>query len=98
AFYFSRENPGTKVTAVTSVLMDRVLGLFAMTALALMVMLYDIRYIASVSTLMTLFWFVLTLFAVFTISLSLMFSTVVYEKGWLFRIIEQLPLSEKLIK
>lgn len=98
AYYFTRDNPGTKVVAVTSVLMDRVLGLYAMILMALIVMIYDFQHVNSVSTLMTLFWFISVLFAVFSVALVLVFSTKIYDTGVLKRVIRKLPLAEKLMK
>jgi uncharacterized protein (TIRG00374 family) len=98
AFYFTRDNPGSKVVAVTSVLMDRILGMFAMIIMALVVMLYDIRHILKTPTLLTLFWFILALFILFVVALSLIFSPYLYERGLLKRVIAKLPLSEKFLK
>ncbi|HWU45086.1 MAG TPA: lysylphosphatidylglycerol synthase transmembrane domain-containing protein, partial [Bdellovibrio sp.] len=66
AYYFTRQNPGSKVIAITSVLMDRVLGLFSMILMALLVMVYDIDHITHVPSLMTLFWFIAGLFVAFS--------------------------------
>ncbi|WP_347358338.1 lysylphosphatidylglycerol synthase transmembrane domain-containing protein [Bdellovibrio sp.] len=98
AFYFTRENPGSKVVAVTSVLMDRVLGLFAMVLLALLVMVYDLNHILTVPTLTTLFWFILSLFFAFIVALALIFSQKIYDRSILKKIIHKLPLSEKFMK
>ncbi|WP_374029107.1 lysylphosphatidylglycerol synthase transmembrane domain-containing protein [Bdellovibrio bacteriovorus] len=98
AYYFTRDNPGSKVIAVTSVLMDRVLGLFAMVLLALLVMTYDFNHIVQTPALLTLFYFISGLFAAFVISLSLVFSQKIYDKGVLKKIIAKLPLSEKFLK
>lgn len=98
AYYFTRENPGSKVVGVTSVLMDRVLGLFAMVLMALVVMLYDLQHIVKTPALMTLFWFIAGLFLAFVIALSLVFSQKIYDAGILKRIIAKLPLSAKFMK
>lgn len=98
AFYFTREHPGSKVIAVTSVLMDRVLGLFAMILLALVVMIYDLNHILKTPTLLTLFYFICGLFLAFIIALSLIFSQKLYDKGLLKAVIEKLPLSAKFMK
>lgn len=98
AYYFAKDQPGTKVVAVTSVLMDRVLGLFAMVLLALLVMVYDLNHIVKTPALLTLFWFILSLFAAFIIGLSLVFSEAIYEKGVLKKVINKLPLSTKFLK
>lgn len=98
AYYFTREHPGSKVVAVTSVLMDRVLGMFAMVLLALVVMFYDMDHIVKTPALMTLFWFILGLFIVFIIAFSLIFSQKIYEHGHLKKLIKKMPLSEKFMK
>lgn len=98
AYYFTRDFPGTKVVAATSVLMDRVLGLYAMIFLALAVMIYDFNHVSHVPTLMTLFYFIIALFAAFTVALSLIFSTKIYKTQILKRVINKLPLSEKFMK
>lgn len=98
AYYFTRDNPGFKVVAVTSVLMDRVLGLFAMILLALIVMIYDLDHVMSIPTLQTLMWFIAGLFCTFTVTFSLIFSSRLYTLGTLKKIIKKMPLSEKLLK
>lgn len=98
AYYFTREHPGTKVVALTSVLMDRVLGLFSMILMAMVVMFYDLNHIVHVPTLWTLFWIITALFFGFAIALSLIFSTALYSSGFLTKIISKLPLSAKLMK
>lgn len=98
AYYFTREFPGTKVIAVTSVLMDRVLGLFAMVLLALVVMFYDLAHILTVPTLWTLFLVIVGLFVVFVVALSMVFSSYLYDSGLLKKLINKLPLSEKFMK
>lgn len=98
AYYFTRENPGSKVVAVTSVLMDRILGLFAMILMALLVMFYDMNHVLKIPVLLTLFWFILALFLGFTVALSLIFSQNIYQSGILKKVIRKLPLSEKFMK
>ncbi|KYG68128.1 TIGR00374 family protein [Bdellovibrio bacteriovorus] len=98
AYYFTRENPGSKVVAVTSVLMDRVLGLFAMILLALLVMFYDLNHIVQTPALLTLFYFICGLFVAFLIALSMIFSVKLYDSGAVKKGIAVLPLSEKFLK
>lgn len=98
AYYFTRENPGSKVTAVTSVLMDRVIGLFAMILLALVVMFYDLNHIVKTPVLLTLFWFILSLFTIFVVALTLVFSQKTFIRNNLKKILRKLPLSEKFLK
>lgn len=98
AYYFYHDNPGNKIVAVTSVLMDRVLGLFAMVFLALAVMIFDFQHILNVPVLHTLFWVILALFTGFVIALGLIFSAKLYSTGALKKGIASLPLSEKFLK
>jgi uncharacterized protein (TIRG00374 family) len=98
AYYFYHDNPGNKIVAVTSVLMDRVLGLFAMIFLALVVMIYDFQHILTVGVLHTLFWIILALFIGFVVALGLIFSPGLYKSGVLKKGIESLPLAEKFQK
>lgn len=100
AFYFNRtqHSSNSKVIAVTSVLMDRVLGLFAMILLALLVMIYDLKHVFTIPALNTLFWFILGLFVAFVIALALIFSPGVYNSGALKQVIEKLPLAHKFMK
>ncbi|MDG0815743.1 lysylphosphatidylglycerol synthase transmembrane domain-containing protein [Bdellovibrio svalbardensis] len=97
-YYFARQNPGSKVVAVTSILMDRVMGLFAMILMALLVMVYDMDHITHVPSLMTLFWFILALFLGFSVALAMVFSQQLYKKNILKKAINLLPLSEKFLK
>lgn len=98
AFYFSRELHGSKVIAITSVLMDRILGLLAMVLLALLVMLYDFNHIVKIPTLLTLFYFVSAFFVSAVIGLALVFSGKIYNSGALSLVLKKLPLSAKLNK
>ncbi|MGE5087360.1 MAG: lysylphosphatidylglycerol synthase transmembrane domain-containing protein [Bacillota bacterium] len=98
AYYFTRDNPGSKVVAITSVLMDRVLGLFSMILMALLVMIYDLEHISHEPTLKTLFWFILGLFLAFALGLAVVFSRKLYDNGLIKKIIHKLPLAEKFMK
>jgi uncharacterized protein (TIRG00374 family) len=98
AYYFNKENPGQKVIAVTSVLMDRVLGLFSMVLFALVVMIFDFEHVTKISALSTLFWFILSIFCCFVVGLSLVFSQSIKIRDFLKTLIASLPLSEKIMK
>jgi uncharacterized protein (TIRG00374 family) len=98
AYYFNKDQPGEKVVAVSSVLMDRVLGLFAMVLMALVVMIFDFEHIEKIPTLMTLFVFISALSAGFVVGLALVFSAPVYRSGILTKILQKLPMSAKLLK
>lgn len=97
-YYFARQNPGSKIVAVTSILMDRVMGLFSMILMALLVMTYDMDHITHVPSLMNLFWFILALFLGFAGALAMIFSQHLYKRNVLKKAIAILPLSEKFLK
>lgn len=98
AYYFTRQNPGSKVVAITSVLMDRVLGLYAMIVMALLSMLYDFKHFVNIPSLVALFWLIVGLFIAFSTGLSLVFSQILFKKKILVRIFNKLPFSSKLIE
>jgi uncharacterized protein (TIRG00374 family) len=98
AYYFAKDHQGTRVVAVTSVLMDRVLGLYSMIMMALVVMFYDLQHVMAVPALHSLFYFVCLLFVACTVGLLLVFSPVVYQKGFLRKLLLKLPLSAKTLK
>ena len=98
AYYFTKQNTGTKIVAITSVLMDRVLGLYSMIILALVVMFYDMNHIMHIQSLLTLFWIIAGLFVSFSAALALVFSQYLYRQQILSTIIKQLPMAEKFLK
>ncbi|MFZ4404603.1 MAG: lysylphosphatidylglycerol synthase transmembrane domain-containing protein [Pseudobdellovibrionaceae bacterium] len=97
AFYFHRELPHTKVIAISSVLIDRILGLYSMILMALLAMLYDYQHVITVPTLIHLFKLILVLFSLASLGLMLIFSKWIYTRKYLFKILQRLPWSAKLI-
>lgn len=98
AYYFTKQNAGAKVIAITSVLMDRILGLYSMIIMAMIVMLFDMSHISQIRSLLTLFWIISSLFISFSAGLALVFSQFLYRKKILTMIIARLPMSDKLLK
>lgn len=98
AYYFTKDHKGTKVLAVTSIFMDRVLGLYSMIAMALVVMFYDFNHVVTVPTLYSLFYLVSLLFVLCSFGLALVFSKKIYNKSWLKNILIKLPFSAKTLK
>lgn len=98
AYYFAKDAHGSRVVAVTSVLMDRVLGLYGMVLMALAVMIYDIQHVLSIPTLHSLFIFICFLFASFTIGFAIVFSKYIREKNWLKNFLAKLPMSARFLK
>lgn len=98
AYYFAKDAHGSRVVAITSVLIDRILGLYAMVLMALAVMFYDLNHVLSIPSLRSLFIFIILLFVAFNIALTLIFSSKIHRSGWLHRLFARLPLSAKTTK
>ncbi|HND84647.1 MAG TPA: lysylphosphatidylglycerol synthase transmembrane domain-containing protein, partial [Pseudobdellovibrionaceae bacterium] len=97
AYYCSRDHSHHKMGSVTSVLMDRVLGLFVMSVMALIVMVLDLRHVLSRPTLSKLFVFLCALVLGFCIAFYLIFSKKLRESGVIDRTLNRLPLASKLV-
>lgn len=74
AYYIAQEQPGTKLRAATSVLMDRVVGLYAMALIALVAILTHTEKIMSSVQLRPLGVFIICLSLGFTVFFILGFS------------------------
>ncbi len=98
AFYFTKDYPESKMAAATSVLMDRILGLYAMILMALLAMLFDWKHIQTNSSLHFLLIIVLTLFCGASVAFALVFSQKIYDRGSFKRRLEKLPLHNKTIR
>jgi len=98
AFYFAKDHPESRMVAATSVLMDRVLGLYSMTMMAFFAMIFDWEHVQSIRALQLLWTFILTLFIGFNIVLGIIFSQKIYDRGSFHRLLEKLPISAKLIR
>lgn len=96
-YYFVRQNPQSRASAMSSVLMDRILGLYAMIAMALFAMLSHFAYIKSQHSLWVMFLFVSGLFLVATGGLGFLFSPIGVQ---IFKLpfMAKLPLREKFMK
>ncbi|MCX7979046.1 MAG: flippase-like domain-containing protein [Bdellovibrionaceae bacterium] len=98
AWYFAKDNPRAKVPAVTSVFLDRVLGLYTMAGMAALAILVDLDHVMSGPVLKSLAMILLPLFFCFTLGLWLIFSRRIHRWGLMARGIDFLPFGEKLIK
>ncbi|MGZ3743460.1 MAG: lysylphosphatidylglycerol synthase transmembrane domain-containing protein [Pseudobdellovibrionaceae bacterium] len=98
AFYFTKDYPESKMTAATSVLMDRVLGLYSMIVMAFLAMIFDWEHVQANSSLHFLWVGILTLLLIASLSFSLVFSQKIYDHGSFKRGLEKLPLHEKTIR
>jgi uncharacterized protein (TIRG00374 family) len=98
AYYLASGRPKAKVAAVTSVAMDRILGLYSMIAMALIVMLFDIRHVTKIHSLTNLFALIIFLFFSSSVFLYMAFSKAPPIKKFIFWALTRLPLREKFIK
>jgi uncharacterized protein (TIRG00374 family) len=98
AFYFHKDYPNSKVIALTSVLTDRVMGLYSMILMGLFVMLYDWSHVSTVPQLTNLFYGVALLTVIASLGLYLLFSAKLYNSGLVNRLIQRLPMSARFQK
>lgn len=96
-FYFVRQNPQSRASAMSSVLMDRILGLYAMICMALFAMLSHFDYIKNQNSLWMMFIFVSGLFLIATSGLIFLFSSV-GVRFFQIPLLAKLPLREKFLK
>lgn len=97
-YYFDKENPGKRALVITSVLFDRVLGLFSMVLMAVSVLYYDFAHVSKNETLLKLFYFFNCIFVAFVVGLGLVFSKKLHQSGVIHRMLNHLPLAEKFHK
>jgi uncharacterized protein (TIRG00374 family) len=79
AFYVTRDFPQAKIKAAISVLMDRMIGLYAMLVLALPLILWQWELLQTTRTLQVIFLVLLGLFAGFCVFWAMIFSRRVHE-------------------
>lgn len=95
AFYFTKDHPESKMAAATSVLMDRVLGLYAMLVMALFAMMFDWEHVQANNSLRLLWTLILFLFLVASITFFFIFSQKIYDRGTFKKLLQRLPLPSK---
>lgn len=98
AFFFYRDHRELKVAAATSVVMDRILGLYAMIIMAFISMLTQIDLILSIGPLKFLFFAITSAFFIATGGLGLLFSRRLHKTGWVHQLLNWLPFTEKTHK
>lgn len=98
AFYFYKDQQESKVAAVSSVAVDRILGLYTMVLMALTVMVYDFTHIQSSPILHKLFILFCLIFLIFTAVLFLLFTKKHFFQNRIQKVLNFLPKKEKFIK
>ncbi|MEI7973018.1 MAG: lysylphosphatidylglycerol synthase transmembrane domain-containing protein, partial [Bdellovibrio sp.] len=97
SFYVARDNPHSRMRAVLTIAMDRLLGLFSMLGMALLVMLWDWKDVSSKSELLSIFKILLLLFLGFMLGWCFVFSRRLYGSGLLQKILSFAPKSQRLL-
>lgn len=98
AYYFGKDHPHARAAAITSVILDRALGLYAMIFMALAAMVLDLSHVLGTPTLTSLMALMLVLWAGVTVLFVLLFSRRFKNTGWLTALLAKLPMSQKLLK
>jgi len=98
AFYFYKDQQESKVAAVSSVAVDRIIGLYTMVLMALTVMIYDFSHIQNSPTLHKLFILFCLIFIGFSTALYLLFTKKYFFQSRIQKVLSYLPKREKFIK
>lgn len=98
AFYFYKDHPQSKAIAISSVFVDRLLGLYTIIIMALAAMVFDIKHVMSIEVLRNLFYFFTLIFMCFNVGLFCLFSKSAKISSLVHSVIAIMPLKEKLLK
>lgn len=98
AYFIVQEHPGTKLRAATSVLMDRIVGLYAMALIALFAVIVNVEKIKNIPNLRGLAFFILFLVFSFTIFFVIGFSSRVRSHKATHQILGRIPLGRLIEK
>lgn len=98
AYYFYKDHPQSKAIAVSSVFVDRLLGLYTIIFMALGAMIFDIQHVLGIEALKNLFYFFCLIFAIFNMGLFFLFSKNPKLNEIVLSVISIMPLKEKLQK
>lgn len=98
AFYFYKDHPQSKAIAISSVFVDRLLGLYTIIFMALSAMLLDFNHVMSLDVLRNLFYIFGLIFFIFNVGLFFLFSKNPKLNELVLTVIAKMPLKEKLQK
>lgn len=98
AFYFYKDHPQSKTLAISSVFVDRLLGLYTIVFMALTVMIIDIKHVLSTEVLKNLLVAFTLVFIAFTMGLILLFSKNKSLMSFVAKSLSYLPKKEKFLK
>lgn len=97
-FYFYKQTGHARSIAISSVFVDRLLGLYTMVVMAVLVMIYDLKHILSIPVLESLFYLFSVIFLGFTLALYLFFTRQPKVQILVFKLLSVLPMKEKFQK
>ena len=98
AFYFYKDQNSSKALAVSSIAVDRLLGLYTMILMAISVMIYDFQHIKTTTVLYKLFIVFCFIFIGFTTVLYLLFTKNPFLQKKIQQLLNFLPKKEKFQK
>lgn len=97
-YYITRNSPEAKMKAAMTVLMDRLIGLFAMLLLSILTMLIHWQQVSSEPKLLLIFQLLFILFAGFLLFWAMIFSRRLHGLGWVEKVLSVLPKGGSLIR
>ncbi len=95
-FYLVKDHPERRLVAAMTVLMDRVIGLFAMVIMPATVMLFDLERVFSDHTLTLIFLSIMGLLLTFVLSFGVAFSPTCYSWIENSRRLKRIPAFSKI--
>lgn len=98
AYYVTQDHPTQRMNAVTTVFMDRVIGLYSMMFLAICALLVDLQVIFSSSLLKTTAVTLIGVFLFASLGLGLAFSSRVKRKNWIESFLNKLPKGQVFVR
>jgi uncharacterized protein (TIRG00374 family) len=98
AYYFGKKQKDSKAIAIISVMMDRVLGLYAMIVMALAAMITDPSHTEKNPLLQKLLILMFVIWFIASMGLASIFSRRLHKNGFVFQILKTLPFSRRLIQ
>lgn len=96
-FYVMQENPAKRTAAATTVLIDRLVGLFGLVLTSLTAMVFNWDLVLSKPHLVSIAFAVVALAAAFTVFFGFALSRRIYSHPWVGKVLSSLP-AEKTIR
>lgn len=97
-YYFVRQNPQARTSAMTTIFMDRLIGLYIMILMAAAAMTLHLEEVKAVPQLWSLYLFITFIFFVSTVGGLLLLFTPLFQEISKWRIFSKIPLILKMQK